>query len=90
MHVVSARQSCVQLEEARVRIYPRLVRRSVARGAWGTQPVKHPTLDSGSGQDLTVVGLSPTTDSAQTVWSLLGILSLLLSLLLPHALSLSK
>ena len=55
------------------------------RGAWGTwaaQLVKCPTLDLGSGRDLSVREL--------TVQSLLGILSLLSLCLSPtHALSLS-
>ena len=41
------------------------------------QSVKHPTLDFGSGHDLMVVGSSPASGSVLTVWSLLGILSLL-------------
>ena len=38
------------------------------------QPVKHPTLDFGSGNEL--VSSSPVTGSRLTVWSLLGIPSL--------------
>ena len=36
--------------------------------------VKRPTLDLGSGQDLTVVRSSPISDSVLTAQSLLGIL----------------
>ena len=47
---------------------------------WVAQSVKPPTLGFGSGHDLGSVGSSPTSDSALTARSLLGILSLLLSL----------
>ena len=53
------------------------------------QLVKHPTLDLGSGHDLTVCELSPVSGSALRVWTLLGILSLPLSLSVPLLLSLS-
>ena len=33
--------------------------KAVSRGAWVAQLVKHSTLDSGSGHDLTVCGLEP-------------------------------
>ena len=58
-------------------------------GHRGAQLVKGWTLDFGSGQDLTV---SPALGSAPTEQSLLGILSLPLSLPLVHwcSLSLSK
>ena len=57
-------------------------------GAWVTQSVKHLTLGFGSGHDLTVFGLSPTSSFALTVWSLLGILSLPPSLSAPPQLAL--
>ena len=62
-------------------------------GTWVAQSVKHPTLDLGSGHDLTVCGFKPHIRSVLTVWSLLGILSFPLSLPLPtytQALSLSQ
>ena len=34
------------------------------RGTWVAQSVEYPTLDFGSGHDLRVVGLSPTSVSA--------------------------
>ena len=46
--------------------------------AWVAQSGKHPTLSFSSGHDL--VRLSPTSGSVLTAWSLLGILSLPLSL----------
>ena len=53
--------------------------------AWVAQSVKHPTLDFSSGHDLTVQELQPhiglCADSAQ---SLLGVLSLHLSVPLPR------
>ena len=59
-------------------------RRRDRRGAWVAQSVKHPTLDFGSGHDLTVCEFEPhvglCTDNVQ---SLLGILSLSFSLSLP-------
>ena len=51
------------------------------------QSVEHPTLDFGSGHDPRIVGLSPTSGSVLTVWSLLGILSFSLSLCLSLSLS---
>ena len=50
-------------------------------GAWVAQLVKQPTLDFGSGHDLTVREIEPL------IGSLLGILCLLLSLSLPHSCS---
>ena len=64
-------------------------------GPWVGQSVKHPTLDFGSGHDLTVHEFKPASGSMLTAQSLLGILSLSLSLslsaptLLLHTLSLS-
>ena len=46
------------------------------RGAWVAQLVKQPTLDFGSGRDLTVLRVSPPLGSKPTAHSLLGILSL--------------
>ena len=65
-------------------------------GAGGAQSVQLPTLDFGSGHDPRVMGSSPALGSALTVQSLLGMLSLSLSLSLSvpplftgtHALSL--
>ena len=61
------------------------------------QSVKGESLDTVSGHDLTVMRSSPEWGSALTVWSLLGILSLPLSLCpspacthTVHAFSLSK
>ena len=47
--------------------------------------VTSPTLDFGSGHDLGVVRLSPTSGSALTVCSLLGVFSLPLHLPLSHS-----
>ena len=55
------------------------------RGNWVAQSVKHPTPDLGSGHDLMVSDSEPQTFSVLTVQSLLGILSLPLSLPLPHS-----
>ena len=52
------------------------------------QSVERLTLDLGSGHDLMVVRLSPELVSVRTVWSLLGILSLSLSLCPSSVLSL--
>ena len=49
-------------------------------GAWVTQPVKHQTLNSGSGDDLTVVRSSPVSGSVLRAQSLFQILSVSLSL----------
>ena len=70
-----------------------------SRGTWVAQSVKRPTLGFGSGHDLRVhefsqfVSSSPSSGSVLTVLSLLGILSLLLSLcpyLSTRSLSLSQ
>ena len=47
--------------------------------------VEHPTLDMGSGHDLTVHGIELHIRSALTVQTLMGIFSLPLSLPLPHS-----
>ena len=61
----------------------------ISRGAWGAQSVKRPTLDFGSGRDLTVrefePRIGPCTDLAEPAWNL----SLSLPLSLPVSLSLS-
>ena len=44
------------------------------RRAWGAQSLKCLTLDLGSGHDLAVHGVEPTSGSALTAWNLLGIL----------------
>ena len=59
--------------------------RLIPRGTWGAQSVKHLTLDFGSGHDLMVVRLRTALGSTLTAWSLLGILSLSLSLCLTPA-----
>ena len=56
-------------------------------GAWVAQSVKHLTLDFGSGHGLTFMRLSPASGFALTVRSLLGILSLPLSVSLPFPFS---
>lgn len=53
-------------------------------GTWMAQSVKHPTLNIGSGHDLTVVSSIPASGSALTAQGLLGILSLPLSAPPPH------
>ena len=53
------------------------------RGTWGARLVKHPTLDTGSGCDLEVVGLSPAVGLPAARGDRLGF-SLSLPLLLPH------
>ena len=45
------------------------------RGTWVAQSVECPTFGLGSGHDLWYRSLSPTSSSALTAWSLLGILS---------------
>ena len=54
-----------------------------AGGAWVAQLVKCGTLDFGSGHDLMVCEMEPQWGPVLTAWSLLGILSLRLSLPLP-------
>ena len=49
-------------------------------GTWVAQSVKCPALDFGSGHDLCFVRSSPTSGFVLTVGSLLGVLSLPLSL----------
>ena len=58
-------------------------------GACVAQLVKCPTLDFGSGYDLTVREFSPVSGAVLTPWSLLGLLSRSFSLCPSHALSLS-
>ena len=53
------------------------------------QSVKCPTLDFGSGHDSCFVGSSPPSGSTLTVQSLLEILSLPFTLLLPRSCSLA-
>ena len=59
--------------------------------AWAPQSGKCPTLDFGSGHDLTAHGIDLMLGPLVIAWSLLGILSLPLSSPLPcsHTLSLS-
>ena len=56
------------------------VLKSKDRGARVAQLVKCLTLGFGSGRDLMIPEFQPHVSSVLTVWSLLGILSLLLSL----------
>ena len=60
--------------------------RMVCGGAWLPQQVELPSLDFGSGHDLTVCGFEPhiglCTDSMETAWDSV---SLPLSLLQPHS-----
>ena len=49
---------------------------NVSWGAWVAQPVKHPTLDFGSGHDLTVGEFEPCIRSRVRTGRLPGILSL--------------
>ena len=57
-----------------------LLYEKLPQDTWVAQSVKHKTLDIGSSHDLTVAGSSPASGSTLTVLSLLGILSLSLSL----------
>ena len=59
------------------------------RGAWVAQSAKHLTLYFGSVMISQFMGLSPLSDSVLKAWSLLGILSLLLSLSFPSLYSFS-
>ena len=62
-----------------------VLRRQKPRGAWVAQSVEHPTVDLGSGHDLTACGFEPhirlCVDSMEPAWD-----SLLLSLPLTHSL----
>ena len=60
------------------------------RGAWVAQSVKCPSLGFSSGHDLTVLSSSPMSGSVLTGRSLLGILSLSLSLCAPVLLARSQ
>ena len=60
------------------------------RSTWVAQSVKHPTLDLGSGHDLTVYEIKPTSGSTLTAQSLLGILTLPLPSLSVRSLSQNK
>ena len=55
------------------------------RGTQVAQSVKHPTLDFSSGHNLTVHVIESYIGLHADSWSLLGILSLLLSLALSHS-----
>ena len=57
-------------------------------GAWAARSVKRPTLDIGSGHDLTVCDIKPVSGSVPTARRLLGILSLPLCPTHVHVLSL--
>ena len=59
-------------------------------GTWVVQVVKRLTFDFGSGHDLMVLEFEPPSGSELTAQSLLGILSLPLSLPLPPFLSLPR
>ena len=70
-----------------------LLQQNTAWGAWVAQSVKDRTLDFSSDHNLTVMRWSPALGSGLTAQSLLGILSLLLSLSVPsptHDLQINK
>ena len=72
-----------------------MFKRRQKRGAWVAQPVKHPTLDFGSGHDLRVRGFEPSVglcaDSVEPAWDSLPLPAPpLLMCSLTHMLSLSK
>ena len=52
-------------------------RKSMVWGAWVAQSLKHPTLNLGSGRDLTVHGIEPRvglcTDSVEPAWDPLSL-----------------
>ena len=50
------RKQCVTTEAS---VGPKTVKKCKGRGAWVAQSVKHPTLNCGSGPDLTVRGIEP-------------------------------
>ena len=50
------------------------------RGTWVAQSVKHPTLDIGSGRDLTVVSVEPAWDSLSPSVSAPSLLACMLNL----------
>ena len=60
------------------------------QGAWVAQLVKHPTLDFRSGYYLMVCWFEPPSGSVLTARSLLGVLSLSLSLFAPPLLARSQ
>ena len=64
-------------------------KRPEVRGAWLAQSLKQPTLDFGSGRDLTVREFEPHIGLCAHSVSLLGILCLPVSLPLPASLSLA-
>ena len=57
-----------------------VLRRQKPRGAWVAQSVEHPTVDLGSGHDLTACGFEPhirlCVDSMEPAWDSLSFLSL--------------
>ena len=59
-------------------------------GTWVVQLVECPTLDFSSGHDPRVVGSSPHSGFMSSVWCLLKILSLPLTIFPAHSLSLKK
>ena len=72
-----------------------IVKRIKRWGTWVAQSVKRPTLDFGSGNDLTICEFEPhmglQADSAESAWDSLSLfLSLSLSLPLPCSLSQNK
>ena len=83
------RKQCVTTEAS---VGPKTVKKCKGRGAWVAQSVKHPTLNCGSGPDLTVRGIEPhvglCADSAEPAWNSL-FLSLSLSAPPPLMLSIS-
>ena len=85
-------ERAVQLESCfngRLPVTPRalFITTKQQRGAWVAQSVKRPTRRFGS---VTVPEFEPRINSVLTAWSLLGILSLPLSLPLPCSLSQNK
>ena len=63
---------------------PKAILKKKSRATWVAQSVKHLTLEFSSGHDLMVMGLSPASGCELTAQSLLGSLSLPLSLPLTH------
>ena len=67
-----------------IKIWAEIENQSDAWGTWVALSAKRPPPDFGSGLDLRVLSSSPVSSCELTAWSLLGIVSLPLSLPLPH------